>query len=163
MGKKKTFALIRIEAPAIKMNISIESAGGIIKSIVGLTVSIICAVVIFFIIKFKNLREKRSNQLVLNLCIGHCLTGLAHFYGLFSTASTATRFIFSGYTYSTIALIFVSLDRFIYIRYPYRYEWKVFTRAHIGIMIVNPSVYVIYFVAGVISVIRKEKTIFAGT
>ena len=65
-------------------SVRMESVGSKIMSTLGLPIFIICAVVIVFIVCSKRLREKKSNQLLLNLCIGHLLTGLACFYGLFS-------------------------------------------------------------------------------
>ena len=119
------------------------SLGNILKSISGLIVSIICVVVIFFIIKIKKIRTKKSNQLLLNLCVGHLFTGIAHFYGIF-TLQPVGKYVNSGHIYSTFALVFLSIDRFIFIRHPFRYNTvKAYHRVHIGFMLSSPLIYII--------------------
>ena len=131
-------------------------------SIVGLTVLILCAVVIWFIVKFENLRKRKSNQLLLNLCMGHLLSGMAYVYGIFSISSIG-RYRLSGNMYNTLALVFLSIDRFIFIQYPYHYQTKLSNRVHIGFMLLSPLVYTVYFIDGLILQIKDEKETFAGS
>lgn len=144
------------------MDFSKQSTEDIIKSILGFIVSVICVIVILFIGWFKNLRKKKANQLLLNLCIGHLLTGTAHFCRILSFPS-ATKFVFSGYMYSTIALVLLSFDRFIFIRHPFRYYTRRYNRAHTVFMLFSPLVYCIYFVDSFISVIMNDKAKLAGS
>lgn len=117
----------------------------LVMSVIGIAVFTICALLIAFIIKFKRLRERKYNQLLVNLSMGHLLTGLAYFYGIFSP-KTAGPYRLAGHTYSTVALIFLSIDRFIFIQYPFRYATSIAcNRAHIGFMVASPLVYTVYF------------------
>ena len=125
------------------MDLSKESTGNIVNSIIGLLIAIIYAVVITFIVNFKKLREKKSNQLLLDLCIGHLLAGMFHFYGLFTLAPVG-KLVFSGYVYSSISLLMLSMDRFIFIVYPFRYSSKLYDRIHIGFIFASPLSCMIY-------------------
>ena len=125
------------------MDLSKESTGNIVNSTIGLFIAIIYAIVITFIVNFKSLREKHSNQLLLNLCIGHFIAGLFHFYGFF-TLTPVGKLVFSGYVYSTISLLVLSIDRFISIRFPFRYKTTPFNRIHIGYMLASPLCFIIY-------------------
>lgn len=129
------------------MNIAKESTGNIINSFVGLLVAIIYAVVIAFIAKYKNLREKKSNQLLLNLSIGHFLAGFFHFYGLF-TLNPVRTYVLSSYVYSIAALLFLSVDRLFFIQYPFWYNNPTSNPIHIGFMLASP-------IAGGAYLIRK--------
>ena len=125
------------------MDISKETTGNIVNSTIGLFIAIIYAIVITFIVNFKTLREKKSNQLLLNLCFGHLLAGLLHFSGLF-TIFPVGALVFSGYVYITISLLVISVDRFIFIRYPFRYKTEPFNQIHIGFMLASPFSFIIY-------------------
>ena len=60
--------------------------------------------------------------------------------------------------YSTMALIFLSVDRFIFIRQPFRYNTaKAYNRAHVGFMVLGPLLYIIFFSDGVYSEINGGK------
>lgn len=106
--------------------------------------SLICIIVIGIVIRFKTLRKKKANQLLLNLCIGHLLAGIPHFCRIFSTPFVG-KFVFAGYMYSTTSLVFLSFDRFIFIRHPFRYNTKLYNQAHIGFMLFSPLVYCMHF------------------
>ena len=151
-------------ATMLKENKTQLIMGSKIMSFLGIPLFIICAVVISLIINSKRLREKKSNQLLLNLCIGHLLTGLACFYGWFSVFQVG-KFVFAGQMYSTVALICLSIDRYIFIRQPFRYDTvKAYNRVHIIFMVFSPLVYMIYFYDGVHSEIyRSRKGNFALT
>ena len=125
------------------MDISKETTGNIVNSTIGLFIAIIYAIVITFIVNFKTLRKKKSNQLLLNLCFGHLLAGLFHFSGLF-TLNPVGALVFSGYVYSSISLLVISVDRFIFIRYPFRYKTTPFNQIHIGFMLASPLCFIIY-------------------
>ena len=122
-----------------------KSTEDLIMSVIGLAVCLISTLLITFVIKFKKLREKKSNQLLLNLCMGHLLTGLTYFVGMFPNFHTGP-FKLAGHVYTTAALIFISIDRFTFIKYPFRYSTSEACKsAHIGFMVTSPLVYAVYF------------------
>ena len=131
-------------------------------TIVGFVVSIICVVVICLIVRFENLRKKKSNQLLVNLCVGHLLSGMVYVYGILSI-SPIGRYRLAGNMYSTLALVFLSVDRFILIQYPYRYQTKIYNRIHVGFMLFSPLVYIVYFLDGLVLQIENRKESFAGS
>ena len=131
-------------------------------TIVGFVVSIICVVVICLIVRFENLRKKKSNQLLVNLCVGHLLSGMVYVYGIVSI-SPIGRYRLAGNMYSTLALVFLSVDRFILIQYPYQYQTKIYNRIHVGFMLFSPLVYIVYFLDGLILQIENRKESFAGS
>ena len=131
-------------------------------TIVGFVVSTICVVVICLIVRFENLRKKKSNQLLVNLCVGHLLSGMVYVYGILSI-SPIGRYRLAGNMYSTLALVFLSVDRFILIQYPYRYQTKIYNRIHVGFMLFSPLVYIVYFLDGLILQIENRKESFSGS
>ena len=136
------------------MDLSKESTGNIVNSTIGLFIGIIYAIVIAFIVNFKDLREKKSNQLLLNLCNGHLLAGLSHFCGLFTT-SPVRGYVFSGIVYGLAALLVLSVDRLVLIRYPFWYNNPAWNRIHIVFMFASPLAGLIHLIWYLMS--EKEK------
>jgi len=83
------------------------------------------------------LRGKKSNQLLLNLSIGHMMTGACHFAGLW-TIFPVGKFVFFGIAYASVSLIVLSIDRCFYIVLPLRY-YLIHRCWHITFMLISPA------------------------
>ena len=72
----------------------------------------------------RRIREKKSNQLLLNMSIGYAFCGFSNLAGvMLPFLDTSISIItFAGYSYSNVALVFLTIDRCLYIRWPFRYN-----------------------------------------
>ena len=104
-----------------RMNLAEERVEHIIMSIMGFFIFLLYTIIIFVLLSSSRLREKKSNQLLLNLSIGHLMTGLSHFAGLWTTFRVG-KLIFVSIIYANISLTMLIVDRCIYILRPLRYQ-----------------------------------------
>ena len=68
------------------------------------------------------LRQKKSNQLLNNHNIGHIVNGFTSFLMIFSKANALTYISYAFSAHGNILLVFLTIDRAILIRWPYRYQ-----------------------------------------
>ena len=83
------------------------------------------------------MRQKKSNQLLININVGHALTGMTYFIDLFLNSNALTYFNYAGYVLGHMALVFLTIDRCILICWPFHYQRlpKVF---HVFLMLSSP-------------------------
>jgi len=98
-----------------------ERPENIVTSCLGLVTFIMYSFLVYLVLTSRNLRSKRSNRLLVNLGIGHALTGVIQFIGVL-TLNPIGKLAYSGYVYSSLSLIMLSIDRCIFIRWPFIYE-----------------------------------------
>ena len=87
----------------------------------GFFIFLLYILIIFLLLSSSRLREMKSNQLLLNLSIGHMITGVSHFAGMW-TLFRVGKFVFVGGMYANISLIVLTIDRCIYILKPLHYK-----------------------------------------
>jgi len=95
--------------------------------------------IIILILTCKRIREKKSNQLLLNLSTGHALCGFTSLTGCFLPFSHQSMdgIIFASYIYSNTSLAMLTIDRCIYIKWPFRYN-SLPTLLHVSFMACSP-------------------------
>ena len=103
------------------MDLTSEETEDIIMSIMGFFIFLIYMFIIVILLSTARFRRKKSNQLLLNLGIGHVITGASHFTGMWTTFPIG-KFVFVGIMYANVSLIALSIDRCIYIVRPFRYS-----------------------------------------
>ncbi|XP_057314914.1 uncharacterized protein LOC130656112 [Hydractinia symbiolongicarpus] len=94
------------------------------RKIVGVIVDVICILLhgclITVVLKTKKLRKVRSNQLLINLCIGHWLIA---FFGVFGHFVRHFSWIeYSMYVLMISSLYVLTTDRFVSIKFPMKYQ-----------------------------------------
>ena len=114
-------------------------------SIMGLFMFLLYIFIIFVLLSSPRLRRKKSNQLLMNLSIGHLMTGLSHFAGMWTTFHVS-RFVFLGVFYANISLVTLTIDRCIYIRFPFRYQ-LLNRGVHVLFMTVSPVLCIVLLFA----------------
>jgi len=137
------------------MDLSKERAEHIIMSIMGFFISLLYMLIIFVLLSNSRLRRKKSNQLLLNLCIGHLMTGISHFAGMW-TLHHVSRFVFTGVLYANVSLVMLTIDRCIYIRWPFRYQ-LMNRRMHVFFMATSPVLSFLLFLQYAVSGLNKSE------
>jgi len=125
------------------MDLSKERAEHITLAIIGFFISLLYMLIIFVLLSSARLREIKSNQLLLNLSIGHTLTGLSHFAGMWTTFRVG-KVVFVAGVYAYLSLAVLTIDRCIYILKPFRYE-RLHRGWHILCMAISPVLALILF------------------
>lgn len=121
--------------------------------------SVISSVIHFFIIVLviqnKNLRRVQAHRLLLNLSIGHALTGATNFIGTFVSRDLST-ITYAWYVYANISLLALTLDRSFSIFSPFRYQ-TIRDSVKIGFMGFSPFCCLIYVLKMLFSPAKTEK------
>ena len=99
----------------------------------------LCNVIVYFIIissilSSKKLRAIKTNHLVINLGIGHCIYGFVNAFGIWFDFKLS-KIAYVGYIYANVAIMMLTVDRCVMIRWPFRYETM-----HIGIHVLLVSI-----------------------
>lgn len=105
----------------------LDSIPNLIIGMLGL-LYVIQHIFIFIVILWsRKLRQNKTNQILLNLNAAYIITGLANFIPI--VISMHLAFLqFPGYVYSNTSLFVLSIDRVIFIKWPFHYQrldWKV--------------------------------------
>jgi len=93
----------------------------------GMCIVIVYFIVISSILTCKKLRVTKTNQLILNLGIGHCIYGMVNAFGIWFDFKLS-KIAFIGYNYANVAIVMLTIDRCLMIRWPFQYETM-----HVGI------------------------------
>ena len=129
-----------------------------INGIIGLTEFFIHSFILIFLLSIRQLRGQKSNQLIININIGHAVTGVTLFITWFSLTSIVTHVTFVGVTLGNVALVMLTVDRCIMIRWPFRYQTlpKLF---HFTLMTFPPLTVIGTFIQGILTKrnIRADK------
>ena len=126
--------------------------GYIMAAIVTATTFLIHALIFTVLLCTPSLRCKKANQLLMTLNVAHALTSIFSltrvlyfdrpYPGLLSYV------VFGGYCQGNIALVVLTVDRCIMIRWPFRYQalprWF-----HVGMIGVSPAIFVTIFTTAV--------------
>jgi len=140
------------------MDLSKERAEHITLAIIGFFISLLYMLIIFVLLSSARLREIKSNQLLLNLSIGHTLTGLSHFAGMWTTFRVG-KVIFVSIVYANISLTMLIVDRCIFILKPLHYQ-QLHQGWHMLFMAVSPVFALfllsLYFYLGIGNPIHKD-------
>ena len=83
--------------------------------------SIIHSFTIVLVIQNKKLRKVLSYWLLINLSLGHFLTGITNFIGTF-VALDLSKVTYAWYVYANISLLTLTVDRSFSIFWPFRYQ-----------------------------------------
>ena len=104
----------------------IDSIPNFIIGVIGLSYAIQHIFIFLVILWSPKLRENKTNQILLNLNVAYVITGLANFIPIVISAHLA--FLqFPGYVYINTSLAVLSIDRVIFIKWPFyyqRFDWK---------------------------------------
>ena len=112
----------------------------LVTSIVGILVVLVHSPIMLLILTSSDLRTKRSNHLLLNLSLGHILTGLSNAIGPWTHLPWGT-FSFGGYCYANVCQLMLTIDRLLYIRFPFRYVF-ISPRLHVSFLLASPVAYI---------------------
>ena len=88
---------------------------------IGIAVFFLHAVIITLVLSCRDLRTNHSIRLLLNLCIGHMLTGLVYFLGIALNMEISVL-LYITYIWAVLALLMLTLDRYIFIKWPFKYK-----------------------------------------
>jgi Serpentine type 7TM GPCR chemoreceptor Srsx. len=112
----------------------------LVTSVVGVLVFTCHLPIILLITTSPQLRAKKSNHLLLNLSIGHILTGISNAIGPWTHLPWGTL-AFGGYCYANISQLMLTIDRCLFIRFPFRYQFISFG-THVLFLMASPVTYI---------------------
>ena len=121
-----------------------KPVGDFITGFLGLINVFLHAAVIFVVLKPHSLRKNKSNQLLLNLSLGHVLTGASNFLGLWINANLS-NLTYGGYIYGVLSLLMLTIDRCLLIQMPFKYN-NMPVCIHIFFLVISPTITVLYLV-----------------
>ena len=78
--------------------------------------------IMVFLIRIRVLRQKKSNQLLININLGHMISGISLFLMNFTYSSVLSHVNYAFYSHGNVAMVILTIDRCIMIRWPYRYQ-----------------------------------------
>ena len=128
---------------------SIEYISEVCYGITGLIQFLVHAFIMIFLLSVPQLRQRKSNQLLININVGHALTGITLFVMIFIKSNSLTYINYSGYAQGNMALVMLTIDRCIMIRWPFRYQ-TLPNLFHVIFMVSSPIVASVILVNGVI-------------
>ena len=107
---------------------------------VGLLVFVAHTLILTLLLWFPNLRQKKFNQLLVNLNIGHAVTGGTLFAGIFYPRSNMLTYInYAGYAHGNMSLTMLTVDCCIMIRRPFLYQ-TLPAMFHVALLVTSPLV-----------------------
>lgn len=83
--------------------------------------SIIHLFILIFIIHHKQLRKVQTHRLLINLSLGHFLTGITNFSGTFVVLDLS-KVTYAWYVYANLSLLALTVDRSFSIFWPFKYQ-----------------------------------------
>ena len=89
---------------------------------IGVINFIVHTFIMMFLLRIRVLRQKKSNQLLVNINIGHALVGITLFATIFDKSNILTYINYATYVYGNTALVLLTVDRCVMIRWPFRYQ-----------------------------------------
>ena len=104
------------------MSFSLNSITYAVLGGLGLINCTLHSCIMVFLLYVPALRRKKSNQLLINISIGHIVGGFTLFLMIFSKANTLTYINYAFSAHGNISLVILTIDRAILIRWPFRYQ-----------------------------------------
>ena len=111
--------------------------------IIGLLYAIQHTCIFVIIICSPRLRKNKTNRILLHLNASYIFTGLVYFTSTFLPIDLPAL-TFPGYSYMNTALSILSIDRVLFIKWPFFYE-RVPEKLHIFILILIPTGFIVPF------------------
>ena len=94
----------------------------LIMGCIGVINFIVHTSIMMFLLRIRVLRQKKSNQLLVNLNIGYALAGINLFATIFDKSNMLNYLTYASYAYGNAALVLLTIDRCVMIRWPFRYQ-----------------------------------------
>ena len=104
------------------MSFSLNSITFAVLGGLGLINCTLHSFIMVFLVYVPALRQKKSNQLLININIGHAVNGFIVFLMIFSKANALTYISYAFSAHGNTSLVFLTIDRAILIRWPFRYQ-----------------------------------------
>lgn len=95
--------------------------GDYISAQLSIISTIIHLFILIFIIYHKQLRKVQTHRLLINLSLGHFLTGITNFSGTFVVLDLS-KVTYAWYVYANLSLLTLTVDRSFSIFWPFKYQ-----------------------------------------
>ena len=123
----------------------------VIYGCIGLIVFFVHIIILSLLLWYPNLRQKKSNQLLININIGHAITGSTLFATIFYPHSNLLTYInYAGYAHGNVSLTMLTVDRCFMIRRPFLYQ-TLPAAFHVALLVTSPVVALSIFTEAVVN------------